>query len=91
MKTARRPDLLEVDRGYGNHVCGKTPVPSGPHPAGPALGPRGGSVAAGVIELEIGHKKTCGHPARSPLKGVIGEALFGAQCSCGDNIRKLRA
>jgi len=44
-----------------------------------------------AIEPEIGHMKTDGRLARSPLKGTIGDALFAVLCGCGHNIRKILA
>ena len=35
--------------------------------------------------------KTDGRLARSPLKGVIGDALFAVLCGCGHNISKILA
>ena len=89
--TERLPELVVVDRGYRGHGVDKTQVL--------ISGTRRGLTPAlaadlrrrSAIEPEIGHMKTDGRLARSPLKGVIGDALFAVLCSCGDNIRKLRA
>jgi transposase, IS5 family len=44
-----------------------------------------------AIEPEIGHMKSDGRLARSPLKGTIGDTLFAVLSGCCHNIRKILA
>ena len=44
-----------------------------------------------AIEPTIGHMKTDGRLARSPLKGTAGDALHAVLCGCGHNIRLILA
>lgn len=89
--TERLPELVVVDRGYRGHGVDKTQVLISGTRRGltPALAADLRRRAA--IEPEIGHMKTDGRLARSPLKGVIGDALFAVLCGCGHNIRKILA
>jgi len=74
--TERLPELVVVDRGYRGHGVDKTQVLISGTRRGltPALAADLRRRAA--IEPEIGHMKTDGRLARSPLKGTIGDALF---------------
>ncbi|PYF06944.1 hypothetical protein C8J30_12227 [Rhodobacter viridis] len=78
------PELVVVDRGYRGHGVDKTQVLISGTRRGltPALAADLRRRAA--IEFEIGHIKTDGRLARSPLKGVIGDALFAVLCGCGN-------
>ena len=89
--TERLPELVVVDRGYRGHGVDKTQVLISGTRRGltPALAADLRRRAA--IEPEIGHMKTDGRLARSPLKGTIGDALFAVLCGCGHNIRKILA
>ena len=89
--TEHLPELVVVDRGYRGHGVDKTQVLISGTRRGltPALAADLRRRAA--IEPEIGHMKTDGRLARSPLKGVIGDALFAVLCGCGHNIRKILA
>ncbi|PYF07202.1 IS4 family transposase [Rhodobacter viridis] len=89
--TERLPELVVVDRGYRGHGVDKTKVLISGTRRGltPALAADLRRRAA--IEPEIGHMKTDGRLARSPLKGTIGDALFAVLCGCGHNIRKILA
>jgi len=89
--TERLPELVVVDRGYRGHGVDKTQVLISGARRGltPALAADLRRRAA--IEPEIGHMKTDGRLARSPLKGTIGDALFAVLCGCGHNIRKILA
>lgn len=89
--TERLPNLVVVDRGYRGHGVDKTQVLISGTRRGltPALAADLRRRAA--IEPEIGHMKTDGRLARSPLKGVIGDALFAVLCGCGHNIRNILA
>lgn len=49
------------------------------------------SQTAQPIEPEIGHMKSDGRLARSPLKDKIGDAIFAVLCACRHNIRKTLA
>lgn len=44
-----------------------------------------------AIEPEIGHLKSDGLLARSPLKGTFGDAIFAILCGYAHNIRKILA
>ena len=89
--TGRRPSLAVVDRGYRGHGVETTRVLiSGTrHGITPALAKLLRRRSA--IEPEIGHMKTDGRLARSPLKGTTGDAIFAVLCACGHNIRKILA
>lgn len=89
--TERLPELVVVDRGFRGHGVDKTQVLISGTRRGltPALAADLRRRAA--IEPEIGHMKTDGRLARSPLKGTIGDALFAVLCGCGHNIRKILA
>jgi IS5 family transposase len=82
-------DLAAVDRGYQGHDALKTRVLI----SGTRRGPTPKRVAdlrrRSAIEAEIGDMKTDGRLSRSPLKGIIGDALFATLC--GHNIRKILA
>jgi IS5 family transposase len=85
------PELAVVDRGYRGHGVERTQVLiSGQRrrltPALKKLLRR-----RSAIEPEIGHMKTDGRLARSPLRGTTGDAIFAVLCSCGHNIRKILA
>lgn len=43
------------------------------------------------MEAEISHMKTDVRLSRCPLKGNIGDAVFGFLNACGHNIRKILA
>ncbi|TFL15911.1 IS5 family transposase, partial [Jannaschia formosa] len=89
-----RPKRVFVDRGYRGH---------GIEPAsGTAVfisGQRRGMTRAlrralrrrSAIEPTIGHMKTDGRLARSPLKGTLGDALHAVLCGAGHNIRLILA
>lgn len=89
--TDQRPDLAVVDRGYRGHGVEATRVLI----SGTRRGLTPKLIAdlrrRSAIEPEIGHMKTDGRLARSPLKGTIGDALFAVLCGCGHNIRKILA
>jgi len=89
--TDQRPDLAVVDRGYRGHGVEKTRVLI----SGTRRGLTPKLVAdlrrRSAIEPEIGHMKSDGRLARSPLKGNIGDTLFAVLCGCGHNIRKILA
>jgi len=89
--TGITPDLAVVDRGYRGHEVETTRVL--------ISGTRRGITPVlakllkrrSAIEPEIGHMKADGRLARSPLKGVFGDAIFAVLCACGHNIRKVLA
>lgn len=89
--TERLPDLVVVDRGYRGHGVDKTQVLISGMRRGLTPTLTAALRRRAAIEPEIGHMKTDGRLARSPLKGTIGDALFAVLCGCGHNIRKILA
>ncbi len=82
--TDQRPNLAVVDRGYRGHDEDKTRVLI----SGSRRGMTPKLIAdlrrRSAIEAEIGHMKTDGRLSRCPLKGAIGDALFGGQAALTD-------
>lgn len=89
--TEHLPDLVVVDRGYRGHGVDKTQVLISGMRRGLTPTLTAALRRRAAIEPEIGHMKTDGRLARSPLKGMIGDAIFAVLCGCGHNIRKILA
>ena len=89
--TERLPELVVVDRGYRGHGVDKTQVLISGTRRGLTPAQAADLRRRAAIKPEIGHMKTDGRLARSPLKGTIGDALFAVLCGCGHNIRNILA
>jgi IS5 family transposase len=85
--TDTRPRRAFVDRGYRGHGVETADVFISGQRRGMTPALRRDLRRRSAIEPMIGHMKTDGRLARSPLKGTLGDALHAVLCGCGHNIR----
>jgi len=89
-----RPTRVFVDRGYRGHAIAPdtgTAVYVSGQRRGMTRALRRALRRRSAIEPTIGHMKTDGRLARSPLKGTLGDALHAVLCGAGHNIRLILA
>ena len=86
-----RPRRAFVDRGYRGHGVQDTAVFVSGQRRGMTSALKRDLRRRSAIEPTIGHMKTDGRLARSPLKGTAGDALHAVLCGCGHNIRLILA
>ena len=89
--TETRPRRAFVDRGYRGHGVQDTAVFVSGQRRGMTSALKRDLRRRSAIEPTIGHMKTDGRLARSPLKGTAGDALHAVLCGCGHNIRLILA
>jgi len=86
-----RPRRAFVDRGYRGHGVDGAEIFISGQRRGMTRALRRDLRRRSAIEPTIGHMKTDGRLARSPLKGTAGDALHAVLCGCGHNIRLILA
>lgn len=89
--TGTRTKRAFVDRGYRGHGVETADVYISGQRRGMTPALKRDLRRRSAIEPMIGHMKTDGRLARSPLKGTLGDALHAVLCGCGHNIRMLLA
>ena len=89
--TETSPRRAFVDRGYRGHGVETTDVFISGQRRGMTSALKRDLRRRSAIEPTIGHMKTDGRLARSPLKGTAGDAFHAVLCGCGHNIRLILA